>query len=129
VKSHQRSQLCSLNLGQSHFKLPQGSILPLTWGRRGVVELVIGEERVLVITGGRSQRHTQGNNERGNLMKYLRLRFKLWRINVAIQESDVITAARLLSVSFADKTTEEFVFALEIAHRELMNEAIFAGKK
>jgi hypothetical protein len=62
-------------------------------------------------------------------MKYLRLRFKLWYINIAIQESDVITAARLLGVSFADKTTEEFVFALEIAHRELMNEAIFAGKK
>jgi hypothetical protein len=62
-------------------------------------------------------------------MKYLKLRLKLWRIQVAINESDVITAARLLGVSFSDKTTEEFVLGLELAHRELMNEAIFAGKK
>lgn len=62
-------------------------------------------------------------------MKYLKLRFKLWRIQMAINEGDVITAARLLGVSFSDKTTEEFVLGLELAHRELMNEAIFAGKK
>jgi hypothetical protein len=61
-------------------------------------------------------------------MKYLKLRFKLWRINVAIQDQNFITAARLLNVSFLDKTTEEFVFALEIANNELINEAIFAGK-
>jgi len=62
-------------------------------------------------------------------MKYLKLRFKLWRINVAIQDQNFITAARLLNVSFLDKTTEEFVFALEIANNELINEAIFAGKR
>ena len=62
-------------------------------------------------------------------MKYLKLRLKLWRIQMAIEDGDVIATARLLGVSFADKTTEEFVLGLEIAHRELMNEAIFAGKK
>ena len=62
-------------------------------------------------------------------MKYLKLRLKLWRVNMAIQDQNFITAARLLNVSFMDKTTEEFVFALQLANDELINEAIFAGKR
>ena len=61
-------------------------------------------------------------------MKYLRLRYKLWRVNNAINSGNAVTAARLLQVPMSDKTIEEFVFALEIAHRELMNAAIMSGK-
>lgn len=61
-------------------------------------------------------------------MKYLKLRLKLWRVNNAINSGNAVSAARLLQVPLGDKTMEEFVFALEIAHRELMSATIECGK-
>ena len=61
-------------------------------------------------------------------MKYLKVRLKLWRVNHAINSGNAVTAARILGVSLGDKSMEEFVFALEISHRELMSAAIMSGK-
>ncbi len=54
------------------------------------------------------------------------MRIKFWRITRATAKGQVIPIARILGVTWGDKTIEEFTKELELKHRQFCDELILA---